>query len=53
MDVSLNSDQFFGFYPVLQGGVGMAKDIKFTFYGIMWSGGTVQHGVIGLNLVLE
>jgi hypothetical protein len=40
MDVSLNSDQFFGFYPVLQGGVGMAKDIKFTFYGIMWSGGT-------------
>ena len=40
MDVSLNSDQFFGFYPVLQGGVGMAKDIKFTYYGIKWSGGT-------------
>lgn len=37
---TLNSDQFFGFYPFFQGGVGVSDKVDFTFYGILWSGGT-------------
>jgi hypothetical protein len=39
-DVSLNSDQFFGFYPFFQGGYAVSDAVDFTFYGILWSGGT-------------
>jgi hypothetical protein len=38
--VTLNSDQFFGFYPFFQGGYGLSDKVDFTFYGILWSGGT-------------
>lgn len=38
--VSLNSDQFFGFYPFFQGGYSINDNVDFTFYGIFWSGGT-------------
>ncbi len=38
--VSLNSDQFFGFYPFFQGGYALSESVDFTFYGILWSGGT-------------
>ncbi len=36
---TLNSDQFFGFYPTFAGSYG-GDNVKFTFYGILWSGGT-------------
>ncbi len=39
-DVSLNSDQFFGFYPFFQGAYSLSETSAFTFYGILWSGGT-------------
>lgn len=39
-DVSLNSDQFFGFYPFFQGAYSINEKMDFTFYGILWSGGT-------------
>lgn len=39
-DVTLNSDQFFGFYPFFAGSYGMSDKLDFTFYGILWSGGT-------------
>jgi hypothetical protein len=39
-NVTLNSDQFFGFYPVFQGGYSISEKTDFTFYGILWSGGT-------------
>jgi hypothetical protein len=54
--LSLNSDKFFGFYPVFQGTANVASGTDFTFYGILWSGGTggawgnwTEFG-IGLNL---
>lgn len=39
-DVTLNSDQFFGFYPFFTGAYGLTDQVDFTFYGILWSGGT-------------
>jgi hypothetical protein len=38
--VSLNSDQFFGFYPFFQGAYSVSDKVDFTFYGLLWSGGT-------------
>ncbi|WP_373497297.1 DUF6733 family protein [Aquiflexum sp.] len=40
MDVTLNSDIFFGFYPFFQGAYSINDKTDFTFYGILWSGGT-------------
>jgi hypothetical protein len=40
MDVSLNSDIFFGFYPFFAGSYAIGDNTDFTFYGILWSGGT-------------
>ena len=40
MNVTLNSDQFFGFYPFFSGGYSVSDKMDFTFYGILWSGGT-------------
>lgn len=40
MTVSLNSDIFFGFYPFFAGSYGLSETSAFTFYGILWSGGT-------------
>lgn len=40
LDVSLNSDQFFGFYPFFAGAYSVSDGLDFTFYGILWSGGT-------------
>lgn len=40
LNVSLNSDQFFGFYPFIQGIKPVNDKLNFTFYGILWSGGT-------------
>ncbi len=40
MSVSLNSDQFFGFYPFFAGSYSLSDNLDFTFYGILWSGGT-------------
>ncbi len=39
-DLSLNSDQFFGFYPFFAGSYELNDGLNFTFYGIQWSGGT-------------
>lgn len=39
MNVSLNSDSFFGFYPFFAGTY-EGSSVDFTFYGILWSGGT-------------
>lgn len=38
--VTLNSDQFFGFYPYFGGSYSLSESSAFTFYGILWSGGT-------------
>ena len=40
MSVSLNSDAFFGFYPFFAGSYSISDNLDFTFYGILWSGGT-------------
>lgn len=40
LTVTLNSDQFFGFYPFFQGSKPINEKVDFTFYGILWSGGT-------------
>lgn len=40
MTVSLNSDIFFGFYPFFAGSYDLSESSAFTFYGILWSGGT-------------
>ena len=40
MSVSLNSDAFFGFYPFFTGSYSISDNLDFTFYGILWSGGT-------------
>jgi len=40
MNVSLNSDLFFGFYPFFGGSYAVNDNLDFTFYGILWSGGT-------------
>jgi hypothetical protein len=40
MNVTMNSDQFFGFYPFFSGGYSLTDKMDFTFYGILWSGGT-------------
>jgi hypothetical protein len=40
LNISLNSDQFFGFYPFVQGVKPVNDKMNFTFYGIFWSGGT-------------
>lgn len=37
---TLNSDQFFGFYPTFAGSYSFSDKASFTFYGILWSGGT-------------
>ncbi|PRY88930.1 DUF6733 family protein [Mongoliibacter ruber] len=40
LDVTLNSDIFFGFYPFFAGSYSLSENTAFTFYGILWSGGT-------------
>lgn len=40
MTVTLNSDIFFGFYPFFAGSYAVSDNVDFTFYGILWSGGT-------------
>ncbi|MBX2963244.1 MAG: hypothetical protein KF687_12080 [Cyclobacteriaceae bacterium] len=40
LSVSLNSDIFFGFYPFFAGSYKLNEKAEFTFYGILWSGGT-------------
>lgn len=40
MNVSLNSDIFFGYYPFFAGSYELSDKLDFTFYGILWSGGT-------------
>ncbi|MFN6944050.1 MAG: DUF6733 family protein [Cytophagaceae bacterium] len=42
MDVTLNSDMFFGFYPFFAGSYSLSEKSAFTFYGILWSGGVAQ-----------
>jgi hypothetical protein len=39
-DITVNSDQFFGFYPFFAGSYELTESSAFTFYGILWSGGT-------------
>ncbi|MFC4873629.1 DUF6733 family protein [Negadavirga shengliensis] len=39
-DITVNSDQFFGFYPFFAGSYEVSETSAFTFYGILWSGGT-------------
>ncbi len=40
MNVTLNSDIFFGFYPFVAGSYAISDKVDFTFYGVLWSGGT-------------
>jgi hypothetical protein len=42
LTVTLNSDVFFGFYPFFTGAYPINDKLNFTFYGILWSGGTGQ-----------
>lgn len=47
MDVTLNSDIFFGFYPFFAGSYSLSDNTAFTFYGILWSGGNNGAGIGG------
>lgn len=47
MDVTLNSDTFFGFYPFFAGSYSVSSNVDFTFYGILWSGGNNSAGAGG------
>lgn len=47
MDVTLNSDIFFGFYPFFAGSYSISDNTAFTFYGILWSGGNNSAGLGG------
>lgn len=38
--VGLNQDAFFGFYPTVTGSYLLSEKVDFTFYGILWAGGT-------------
>ena len=38
--VTVNSDQYFGFYPYFSGIYSISETTSFTFYGILWSAGT-------------
>jgi hypothetical protein len=40
LNVTLNSDSFFGFYPFFSGAYHLTDSADFTFYGVQWSGGT-------------
>ena len=42
MDVSLNTDAFFGYAPAAFGSYSLSDGLDFTFYGIFWSPGTGQ-----------
>ncbi|MGY6559185.1 MAG: DUF6733 family protein [Nitritalea sp.] len=39
LDITLFSDQFWGFYPYFSGSYKLHENLNFTFYGIMWAGG--------------
>lgn len=39
LDVTLFSDQFWGFYPYFSGAYKLNDTFDLTFYGIMWAGG--------------
>jgi hypothetical protein len=43
MDVSLNTDAFFGYAPAAFGAYGLSDGLDLTFYGIFWSPGTGQN----------
>ncbi|MFW5700898.1 MAG: DUF6733 family protein [Cyclobacteriaceae bacterium] len=43
MDVSLNTDAFFGYAPAAFGSYSLSDGLDFTFYGIFWSPGTGQN----------
>ncbi|MDC1067586.1 hypothetical protein OAQ99_00350 [Candidatus Kapabacteria bacterium] len=43
LNLTLNSDAFFGFYPFFAGSYELNDNIDFTFYGILWSGGTGEN----------
>jgi hypothetical protein len=40
LSVGLNQDAFFGFYPTVAGSYLVSNKVDFTFYGILWGGGT-------------
>ncbi|MDX2130260.1 MAG: DUF6733 family protein [Chloroherpetonaceae bacterium] len=42
MSVSLTTDTFFGFAPMASGTYKFSDKLKFSFYGIFWSGGTPE-----------
>ena len=42
LNVTLNSDIFFGFYPFFAGSYSASDKIDLTFYGIQWSGGVAE-----------
>ena len=43
LNVALNSDSFFGFYPTFQGGYKVDESFDATIYGILWSGGVGEN----------
>jgi hypothetical protein len=42
LKAALNTDVFFGFNPSFAGSYKLKEKLDFTFYGIMWAGGTGQ-----------
>lgn len=43
MDVSMNTDAFFGYAPAAFGSYSLSDGLDLTFYGIFWSPGTGQN----------
>lgn len=50
---SLFQDPAFGFYPVVNGGIGLNENVAFTFYGLFWTQDLLGGNQGGLNLLTE
>lgn len=53
MTLSIAQDPAFGFYPFISGGIGINKDLTFTYYGIFWTQDALAGKEGGLGLYTE
>lgn len=54
--LSLNHDSSFGLYPIVNGSIGLNKNLSLTFYGVFWTNPTYGNSlapVTGSDLWLE
>lgn len=53
MVLSMGQDPAFGFYPSISGGIGIDKNLTFTYYGIFWTQDAMAGNNGGLGLFTE